>query len=268
MPPRRMAGPPPAGTVFIEKEKKARKAPHYDPFRNFVRAVLVQIHPGARITRQAKEVVLSIVTDFENRLAQQASDLARRDKRATVQARDVAAATQTNLPAELAKHAVSEGTKAATKNKSTHSNATSGLVFRPSRLHKQMKAERNGARVSPQAAAYLAGVLEYLVAELLEGAGNNAVGRGAVTIKRQDLHAAIQGDAELKEVFGKAMFGGTGAVANINEALLPPGHKKKKKSSKKKKKSTKKKKSKGKKKSTKKKKSPAPCPRRSRKRTG
>jgi histone H2B len=57
----------------------------------------------------------SLVTDVFDRIAQEASRLARYNKRSTISSREIQTAVRLILPGELAKHAVSEGTKAVTK---------------------------------------------------------------------------------------------------------------------------------------------------------
>ncbi len=61
----------------------------------------------------------SFVNDTFDRLATEAVRLARYAKKATLTSREVQTAVRLLLPGELAKHAVSEGTKAVTKYSST-----------------------------------------------------------------------------------------------------------------------------------------------------
>ncbi|XP_037040673.1 histone H2B-like [Bradysia coprophila] len=52
---------------------------------------------------------------FSKRIAAEASRLAHYNKRSTITSREIQTAVRLLLPGELAKHAVSEGTKAVTK---------------------------------------------------------------------------------------------------------------------------------------------------------
>jgi len=61
----------------------------------------------------------SFVNDTFDRLATEAVRLARYAKKSTLTSREVQTAVRLLLPGELAKHAVSEGTKAVTKYSST-----------------------------------------------------------------------------------------------------------------------------------------------------
>ncbi len=57
----------------------------------------------------------SFVNDIFERIAAEASRLSHYNKRSTISSREIQTAVRLLLPGELAKHAVSEGTKAVTK---------------------------------------------------------------------------------------------------------------------------------------------------------
>ncbi|CAH2020391.1 unnamed protein product [Acanthoscelides obtectus] len=59
-------------------------------------------------------IMNSFVNDIFERIAAEASRLAHYNKRATITSREIQTAVRLLLPGELAKHAVSEGTKAVT----------------------------------------------------------------------------------------------------------------------------------------------------------
>ena len=85
----------------------------------FIFRVLRQVHPDGRISVKAMSIMNSFVNDIFERIASEARRLAKMDKRATLNSRDIQSATRLLLPGELAKHAVSEGTKAVTKYNSS-----------------------------------------------------------------------------------------------------------------------------------------------------
>jgi histone H2B len=58
-------------------------------------------------------------TDIFERVATEASKLAAYNKKSTIHSREIQTAVRLILPGELAKHAVSEGTKAVTKYSSS-----------------------------------------------------------------------------------------------------------------------------------------------------
>jgi histone H2B len=62
----------------------------------------------------------NFINDIFERIATEAGRLARYNKRHTITSREIQTSVRLILPGELAKHAVSEGTKAVTKYNSSH----------------------------------------------------------------------------------------------------------------------------------------------------
>ncbi|CAL9688573.1 unnamed protein product [Knipowitschia caucasica] len=97
-------------------EKKAkRKAKRRETYAMYIYKVLKQVHPDTGISSRAMSIMNSFVNDLFERVATEASRLAQYNKRSTITSREVQTAVRLLLPGELAKHAVSEGTKAVTK---------------------------------------------------------------------------------------------------------------------------------------------------------
>ncbi|NXF26269.1 H2B protein, partial [Rhodinocichla rosea] len=92
-----------------------RKLKRKEAFSVYIYKVLKQVHPDLAISSKAMSIMNSFVNDMLERLAAEASRLAQYGRRATLSSREVQAAARLLLPGELAKHAVSEGTKAVTK---------------------------------------------------------------------------------------------------------------------------------------------------------
>merc|ERR1712142_604113 len=95
--------------------KKKRRRRHKESFGIYVYKVLKQVHPDTGISSKAMGIMNSFVNDIFERIAAEASRLAHYNKRSTVSSREIQTAVRLLLPGELAKHAVSEGTKAVTK---------------------------------------------------------------------------------------------------------------------------------------------------------
>ncbi|DAA21814.1 TPA: histone cluster 1, H2bd-like [Bos taurus] len=76
-------------------------------------------HPDTGISSKAMGIMNSFVNDIFERIAGEASRLAHYNKRSTITSREIQTAVRLLLPGELAKHAVSEGTKAVTKYSSS-----------------------------------------------------------------------------------------------------------------------------------------------------
>merc|ERR1719216_833391 len=77
--------------------------------------VLKQVHPDTGVSSKAMSIMNSFVNDIFERIAAESSRLAHYNKRSTISSREIQTAVRLLLPGELAKHVVSEGTKAVTK---------------------------------------------------------------------------------------------------------------------------------------------------------
>ncbi len=92
---------------------------NYQSYSTFIYKVLKQVHPDTGISNKAMAIMNSFVNDIFERIALEAGRLARYNKRNTISSREIQTAVRLLLPGELAKHAVSEGTKAVTKYQSS-----------------------------------------------------------------------------------------------------------------------------------------------------
>eukprot|EP01120_Amphizonella_sp_Union-15-10_P002951 TRINITY_DN1324_c0_g1_i1.p1 TRINITY_DN1324_c0_g1~~TRINITY_DN1324_c0_g1_i1.p1 ORF type:complete len:242 (-),score=41.55 TRINITY_DN1324_c0_g1_i1:103-828(-) len=88
-------------------------------FASFIYKVLKQVHPNMGISNKAMSIVNSFVWEMFIRIATEAGRLARYNKKHTLTSREIQTAVRLLFPGELAKHAVSEGTKAVTKYNSS-----------------------------------------------------------------------------------------------------------------------------------------------------
>ncbi|KAJ4891216.1 Histone H2B.3 [Raphanus sativus] len=98
----------------IDKKKKRNKK-SIETYKIYIFKVLKQVHPDIGISSKAMGIMNSFINDIFEKLAQEASKLARYNKKPTITSREIQTAVRLVLPGELAKHAVSEGTKAVTK---------------------------------------------------------------------------------------------------------------------------------------------------------
>ena len=128
MPPKEVvsAGKKPAGKApakTAEKkttgEKKNKKKTRKETYSTYIYKVLKQVHPETGISNKAMSIMNSFVNDIFERVAGEASKLAAYNKRSTISSREIQTSVRLILPGELAKHAVSEGTKAVTKYQSS-----------------------------------------------------------------------------------------------------------------------------------------------------
>jgi len=112
-----MAKTPVATKKVVKAPKKAGKSnkKRVESYYSYIYKVLKQVHPETGISKRAMSILNSFINDIFDRIAVEASRLARYNKKSTLSSREIQTAVRLVLPGELAKHAVSEGTKAVTK---------------------------------------------------------------------------------------------------------------------------------------------------------
>ena len=98
----------------VDKKKKRTKR-NVETYKIYIFKVLKQVHPDIGISSKAMGIMNSFINDIFEKLASESSRLARYNKKPTITSREIQTAVRLVLPGELAKHAVSEGTKAVTK---------------------------------------------------------------------------------------------------------------------------------------------------------
>ncbi|KIJ16681.1 hypothetical protein PAXINDRAFT_162358 [Paxillus involutus ATCC 200175] len=109
--PARASANTPAGGEEKKKRRKARK----ETYSSYIFKVLKQVHPEISISNKGMAILNSFVNDLFERIASEASKLAGYSKKSTISSREIQTAVRLILPGELAKHAISEGTKSVTK---------------------------------------------------------------------------------------------------------------------------------------------------------
>ena len=100
-------------------------------------------------------------------------------------------------------------------------SSKAGLQFPVGRLARYLKKGRYAQRIGAGAPVYLAAVLEYLCAELLELAGNAARDNKKNRIVPRHLQLAIRNDEELSKLLGSVTIASGGVLPNIHSVLLP-----------------------------------------------
>uniref|UniRef100_A0A914X0C9 Histone H2A n=1 Tax=Plectus sambesii TaxID=2011161 RepID=A0A914X0C9_9BILA len=121
----------------------------------------------------------------------------------------------------------SGGAKAKAATKSITKSARAGLQFPIGRIITKLRKGRYATRISVGAGVYLAGVLEYLSAEVLELAGNAARDNKKMRIIPRHIQLAIRNDEELNKLLTNVTIAQGGVLPNIHQTLL--GDKKKNK---------------------------------------
>ena len=105
----------PAAKKTASSEPKKRSKTRKETYSSYIYKVLKQTHPDTGISQKAMSIMNSFVNGIFERIASEASKLAAYNKKSTISAREIQTAVRLILPGELAKHAVSEGTRAVTK---------------------------------------------------------------------------------------------------------------------------------------------------------
>merc|ERR1712080_318172 len=103
---------------------KKKKAPvtedgkHYkkrrhgaESYNSYIFKVLKQVHPSMKISKKSMLIMNSCVTDAFEKIATEAAKLSKISNLTTMTSREIQSAVRLVLPGELAKHAISEGTK-------------------------------------------------------------------------------------------------------------------------------------------------------------
>ena len=109
-------------------------------------------------------------------------------------------------------------TKGTTLSRSRSSR--SGLVFPVARTGRLLRAGHYSKRTGAGAPVYLAAVLEYLTAEVLELAGNAAHANKKKRVIPRHLQLAVRTDDELDKLFKKVTIAEGGVPPNVHPVLL------------------------------------------------
>ncbi|CEF66733.1 Histone H2A domain and Histone core domain and Histone-fold domain-containing protein [Strongyloides ratti] len=114
-----------------------------------------------------------------------------------------------------------KGGKAKSSGKVKSRSSRAGLQFPVSRLHRMLRRGNYAERVGAGAPVYLAAVLEYLAAEVLELAGNAARDNKKTRINPRHLQLAIRNDEELNKLLSGVTIAQGGVLPNIPSSLVP-----------------------------------------------
>ncbi|CAD5175692.1 probable histone H2A.3 [Musa acuminata AAA Group] len=109
----------------------------------------------------------------------------------------------------------------AAGKKGASRSSKAGLQFPVGRIARFLKAGKYAERVGAGAPVYLAAVLEYLAAEVLELAGNAARDNKKTRIVPRHIQLAVRNDDELTKLLGSVTIASGGVMPNIHNLLLP-----------------------------------------------
>ena len=114
-----------------------------------------------------------------------------------------------------------KGGRGKTGAKAQTRSSRAGLQFPVGRIARYLKQGKFAERVGAGAPVYLAAVLEYLAAEVLELAGNAAKDNKKTRIIPRHIQLAVRNDEELNKLMANTTIASGGVLPNINSNLLP-----------------------------------------------
>ncbi|XP_042314338.1 late histone H2A.2.2-like [Sceloporus undulatus] len=100
-------------------------------------------------------------------------------------------------------------------------SAKAGLQFPVGRIARYLRRGNYAERIGAGASVYLAAVLEYLTAEILELAGTAAHDNKKQRIGPRHIQLAVRRDEELNKLFANVTIAEGGVMPNIQAQLLP-----------------------------------------------
>ncbi len=115
----------------------------------------------------------------------------------------------------------SAGKAASSNSKSKSRSSRAGLQFPVGRVHRLLKSGNYAQRIGAGAPVYLAAVMEYLAAEILELAGNAARDNKKTRINPRHIQLAVRNDEELNKLLAGVTIAQGGVLPNIHQVLLP-----------------------------------------------
>src|SRR5436853_7565156 len=115
--------------------------------------------------------------------------------------------------------AAGKGGKRESSHKASSRSEKAGLQFPVGRIHRFLREGNYAQRIGSSAPVYLAAVIEYLTAEILELAGNAANDNNRLRISPRHLQLVIRNDEELNKLLGCVTISQGGVLPNIHQCL-------------------------------------------------
>ncbi|XP_021950502.1 histone H2A, sperm [Folsomia candida] len=119
------------------------------------------------------------------------------------------------------------GRSGKTKKTRVSRSYRAGLQFPVGRMHRLLRMGHYAKHIGAGASVYIAAVIEYLTAEVLELSGNAAQSNKRSRITPRHIQLAIGNDEELNKLLHGVTISQGGVLPNIHAVLLPKEKKKK-----------------------------------------
>ena len=107
------------------------------------------------------------------------------------------------------------------KSEGKTQSSRAGITFPVGRIARYMRDMRVADRIGAGAPVYLAAVLEYLTAEILELAGNVAQEGKKNRVIPRHIQLAVRNDEELNALLGNVTIASGGVMPFVHSELLP-----------------------------------------------
>ena len=218
-------------TKTIVKKKKTRF------FETYISKVLKHINIKSGITSNSKQQLNSVLCIIARELSKITINLTEVSKKKTLSDKEVSNAVRILCSGDLLNNAIIEGVKSVNKfnsenNKGISRQDKAGLIFPPSITEKFLRNfGLSKIMITSSAPVFLAAVLEYFTAEILDLSYRNANENKHVRITIRDLQISISNDHELYTLFNKInlTFLGGGVNPFIHDSLILKKPRKKRK---------------------------------------
>ncbi|XP_781668.1 core histone macro-H2A.1 [Strongylocentrotus purpuratus] len=115
---------------------------------------------------------------------------------------------------------VHSGRGGKTRGKSTSRSAKAGVLFPVGRMDRYLRMSTHHYRIGSGAPVYLAAVIEYLTAEILELAGNAARDNKKARVTPRHILLAVANDEELHHLLKNVTIASGGVLPQIHPELL------------------------------------------------
>jgi hypothetical protein len=180
-------------------------------FNTYIKLVLKQVHPNISISSIGLSEVDGLLHNLTERIIKNVNNTLVIDgaEAVYITAKMIQDSVKIIMPGELAKHAISEGTKAVTKFNAYIEpynwtpSQRAGLQFSVVKITQLILHHSNNNPVEETAAVYLAAVIEYIALEILYLSGDATQDKHRVRIMPLFIRTAINNDEELQELFKK-----------------------------------------------------------------
>jgi len=189
-------------------------------FSLYIKKVLKQINPLCRSSQDFIVQINNFLNLLANKIASKSYLLSHIHKRKTISVRCVGSAIGIIFPQELQEVAKNEGKKSVTKynttvermktqkktkyTKSVTRSNKAGLEFPVTKMKQYFKVFNTN--IGNTADVYLATILEYITAELVNLSCNTSIRNKHVTVTSRDLMVSITKDEEMSELTNSIGF--------------------------------------------------------------